>query len=618
VPRTIRESVIHPIGVRELHVKSVTDVTSGMLRVTLSGDQLGHCRRDGIAIPPFASTGFDDDIRLYFPYPGEDEPVLPIQKDGTIEHPKAKRPLAKNYTVRRFDAATGEVDIDFVKHATGVATTWALRCRPGDRIHIAGPAASSHIPAGVDWMLVAGDETALPAIGRLLEDAPAGLRAQVFVEVAEPAHRQELVSAADVTVTWLYRDGAEPGTTTALDDAVRAAEWWPGSVFAWVAGETMSIKPLRRYLREDRGLPRENVEVTGYWRRGEVVTLAEDPAVPDSEQITEPFDILHEMGEMLPPYALRAAVTLGLPELIVRGATTAAELAELASTDPAATAKLLRYLVALEVLTVDDAGRHGLTHVGELLTDEYVGDVLDISRPIGRLELAYAGLVHSVRTGGPSYATVLGRSLAAEHSDPGFEAAWHDQHAKYARFLAPAIAVDAAVARAGSIVVHSDAAGVIAQAIAAATPGLRVTVAGLPSAVAYYRADLDASVDAADVRDRIDVAERSVFEPSPDTGAVLLIRALDQHRDADAAHVLRQSAAGLRPGGSVLVVEHVLDEQSDDDHPYEEDIKQLVLHGTGHRTDAENRALFAAAGLHLADVRTVGWGFTLYELRAGG
>lgn len=615
MPRTIRETAIHPIGVRELHVKTVRDITPGMLRVTLTGEQLGAFDRDGFAIPRFASTGFDDDIKLILSYPGDDEPVLPIQKDGTIELPKHKRPLMKNYTVRRFDESAGELEIDFVKHATGAATTWALRCRKGDRIHIAGPAASSHIPTGVDWLLVAGDETALPAIARLLEDAPAGMRAQVFIEVAERDHRQTLRTAADITVEWLYRDGAAPGTTTLLADAVLGADWWSGSVFAWVAGETMSIKPIRRYLREERGLPAENVEVTGYWRRGEVATLAEDPALPDPEQIADPFEVLHEMGEILPPYALRAAVTLGIPELIVRGTTKAEDIAAAAGTDPVATAQLLRYLAALEVLTVD-GGRFALTEVGQELTNDYVIDALDLNQPVARLGLAFAGLLDSVRTGKPSYATVLGRSLAEERADPAFEASWHGQLAKYAQFLAPAIAEDRAIGRSGNVVVFSDAAGVIAQSIAGSVPDTRVTIAGLPSAVGYYRGDLAASVPDPAVRSRIDVVERSVFEPSPGADLVLLIRVLDQYREDDAAHVLRQAAAALPAGGCVLVVDHILDENSTDDHTYEEDIKQLVLHGTGHRSDPEYRRIFQRAGLRLVDTRTVGWGFTLYELTA--
>lgn len=614
MPRTIRENVIHPITTRELRVKRVRDITTGMRRVTLTGKQLGAFTSNGFAQPEFRSFGFDDDVRLVFCYPGDDEPVLPIQKDGSIEFPKGKRPLAKNYTVRHFDPETGEVDIDFIRHGTGVATTWALRCSPGDRLHVAGPAHSALLPDGVDWMLVAGDETALPAIGRLLEESPAGLRVQAFIEVAEAAHQQDFKTDADASVTWLYRGDAEPGSTTLLDDAVRAAEWWPGEVFAWVAGETMSIKPIRRYLKDDRHVAKENLEVTGYWRRGEVVTLAEDPAVPDSEQIDEPFDVLHEMGEMLPPFALRTAVTLGIPELIAGGTTGVTDLAGACGADARALGRLLRYLTALDVLTQTSPGHFGLTDIGELLTQEFVVDVLDLDKPQGRQELAYVGLLDAVRTGRPSYAAVLGKGLADERADAAFEASWQEQITRYARFVAPALAADEAIASAGHVVVHSDGAGVIAEAIAVASPDTRVSIAGLPSTLAYLRDDLAVSITDEQVRARIELVERSVFEVPPPSDAVLLIRALDEHPDADAVRVLRQAGAALKPGGRLLVVDHPLDENSADDHVFEEDIKQLVLHGTGHRTDAEQRGLFDHAGLRLVATRVVGWGFTLYEL----
>jgi hypothetical protein len=464
-------------------------------------------------------------------------------------------------------------------------------------------------------MLVAGDETALPAIGRLLEEASAGLRIQAFIEVTEPAHQQELKTDADATITWLFRGDAAPGTSTLLIDAVRATDWWPGEVYAWVSGETMSVKPLRRHLLEERGVQKENVEVTGYWRRGEVVTLPGDPAVPDSEQIDDPFEVLHETGELLPPYALRAAVTLGIPELLARGTTSILDLAAETGADAAALGKLMRYLVALEVFQQQAPGRFELTHVGEVLTQESVTDVLDVSRPVGRQQLAYAGLLDAVRTGKPAYADIFGRSLRQDRAEHTFETTWHEQLAKYARFLAPALASDDAITRARRVVVHSDAAGVISEAIARASADVVVGVAGLPSAIAYYRDDVEASIADKTVRDRIELVERSVFEPSAGEDVVLLIRALDEHPDADAVHVLRQAASGLASDGVVLVVDYPLDENSSDDHAFEEDLKQLVVHGTGHRTDAEHRALFDRAGLRLLSSRVVGWGFTLYELR---
>ena len=617
MPRTIRDSVIHPISIRELEVRRVVDITDGLRRVTLTGEQLGAFERDGFEQPPLRSSGFDDDIKLFFPYPGESEPVLPVQKDGTVEFGKDPRPLSKNYTVRRWDAGSAELDVDFVKHGTGVATTWAYRCNVGDTVHIAGPIRSAALPTGIDWLLVVGDDTAVPAIARLLEELPAGARAQVFIEIAEAAHEIELKTDAEAQVTWLHRDGAEAGTTTALLDAVRRATWWPGDVYAWVAGETLSIKPIRRYLKDERQVPSANVEVTGYWRQAEVVTLEDDPAVPDPEKADEDaFERLHEMGEMLPPFALRAAVTLGLPELISSGTTEVTALAAASGADPVAVGKLLRYLQALDVVTRTPEGQVGLTDVGELMTDEFIVDVLDLNGPIARQELGFIGLLDAVRTGRSSFGTQFGVEFSQLRADAEFEASLLEVTAKQAQFVAPALASDDSLSGARHVVVHSRGSGVIARAIAVERADTHVSVVGLPSHIAYLRDDLDASIRDAALRSRIDLVEQSVFEQSPAADAVLLVLELDQYPDADASRVLAQASARLEPGGRLLVMEHPLDEVDLDDHAAEEDLKNLVLFGTGHRTDAENRALFEASGLELAEVRTVGWGFTLYVLGA--
>ncbi len=141
MPRRARPTTVRPIALRELEVKRVADVTPGLRRITLTGDQLGEfTSEEGYPQPEFTSTGFDDDIKVIFSYPGETEPVLPIRKEGGgIRFPKDRRPLAKTYTVRTWNPETRELDVDFVKHGIGVATTWAYRTRPGERIHIAGP-----------------------------------------------------------------------------------------------------------------------------------------------------------------------------------------------------------------------------------------------------------------------------------------------------------------------------------------------------------------------------------------------------------------------------------------------------------------------------------------------
>ncbi|MCO1337389.1 NADPH-dependent ferric siderophore reductase [Kocuria polaris] len=280
MPATVRQTTNFPVVLRELEVLRIRDLTTGMRRITLTGPQLGAA--DDAAHPPrqaFTSPGFDDDFRILLPYPGEIEPVLPLIRDGRVTFADGRRPLARAYTVRRFDPVSLELDVDVALHGSGIATAWACNVRPGERVHIAGPGLSRELPSETDWLLIAGDETALPAIARLLEELPITASAQVFIEIAEKAHQQPLRVLPGVLVTWLPRRGAPAGTTTLLLDAVRTAPWWPGSPFAWIAGEQSTVRALRRHLVLDRHLPKPRIDFTGYWKHGGDLEL-EDPDAP--------------------------------------------------------------------------------------------------------------------------------------------------------------------------------------------------------------------------------------------------------------------------------------------------------------------------------------------------
>ena len=173
----------------------------------------------------------------------------------------------------------------------------------------------------------------------------------MFIEVAEGDHRQQLRELPGVEVTWLVRDGAEAGTTTLLLDAVRNCGWWDGRPFAWIAGEQSSVRDIRRHLVEDQRMPKEDIEFTGYWRRGEVIALETDQAVPDPEKTKTPFEKLHDLTELIPPIAIRTAVELDVPELISRGVTSVEDLAIKTDANERALGKLLRYLHTLDILT---------------------------------------------------------------------------------------------------------------------------------------------------------------------------------------------------------------------------------------------------------------------------
>lgn len=138
------------------------------------------------------------------------------------------------------------------------------------RCSIGGPRGSFIIPTNFDWHLLIGDDTALPAIARRLEELPAGSRAVVLVEVDGPADEIAFASAADVAVTWAHRNGAEAGTTDVLARALKTLRMPTGDYYAWVACESLTAKALRAQLIADHGANPKWMRAAGYWRRGAV------------------------------------------------------------------------------------------------------------------------------------------------------------------------------------------------------------------------------------------------------------------------------------------------------------------------------------------------------------
>jgi len=236
----LRRSIdAYGITTRTLEVLRVADVTPGMRRVTMGGPQLAaHIAPNGNPVAAFRSDGFDDAIEVVLDRPDQPGTDRPTQGRGVVRWPRdGAHILSRAYTVRRWDAEAGEIDVDVVRRVGGPGTAWVQRVRPGDEIQIVGPKASAGHPEGVAWTLAAGDETALPAIGRWLEEWPEGARGRVFVEIGEDSHRQDLPIPEGVELTWLSRRGAAPGTAPLLLDAIRSAEWWDGTPYVWVAGE---------------------------------------------------------------------------------------------------------------------------------------------------------------------------------------------------------------------------------------------------------------------------------------------------------------------------------------------------------------------------------------------
>ena len=245
---------LRPVDV--LTVAAVTQVTPSVRRVLLSGTEA--------AVAAAGPT-----VNVLVPRVGDLAPRWPhVARDGRIVWPDGAHGVSlRSYTARRQDPAAGEVEMDFVLHGDGPAAAWAGAAEAGALLGVAGGGALGDRPAG--WLLLAGDETALPAISRILAAAPATTTGVVFVEVAGPDEEQPLSAPSGMTVRWLHRGGTPPGESTLLADAVAGLDRPTGDdLFAWVAAESAAVRTARADLRERWGLGRAQHHAIGYWRRG--------------------------------------------------------------------------------------------------------------------------------------------------------------------------------------------------------------------------------------------------------------------------------------------------------------------------------------------------------------
>ncbi|MFE5491900.1 siderophore-interacting protein [Streptomyces virginiae] len=184
------------------------------------------------------------------------------------DFPRAQWPRQRAYTVRNWDALHRELTLDFVVHGDeGLAGPWAARAQPGDLVRFLGPGGAYAPDPAAGWHLLVGDESALPAIAAAMERMPAGARVHAIVEVDGPADELKVATPDGVVPVWLHRGDRPVGQ--ALVEAVQALEFPSTDVHAFVHGEAGFVKDLRRHLRLERGIARERLSISGYWRLGE-------------------------------------------------------------------------------------------------------------------------------------------------------------------------------------------------------------------------------------------------------------------------------------------------------------------------------------------------------------
>ncbi|MFD3700892.1 siderophore-interacting protein [Streptomyces sp. NPDC058646] len=230
-----------------------------MVRLVLGGDGL---------------TGFDAGeftdhyIKILFPPKGVTYPSPWNLEQIRADFPRAQWPRQRAYTVRAWDPAHRELTLDFVVHGDeGVAGPWAAGAQPGELVRFLGPGGAYAPDPAAGWHLMVGDESALPAIAAAMERVPAGATVHAFVEVDGPADELKIATADGTVPHWIHR-GARP-VGEALVEAVTSFEFPSQDVHAFVHGEAGFVKELRRHLRLERGVPREHLSISGYWRLGE-------------------------------------------------------------------------------------------------------------------------------------------------------------------------------------------------------------------------------------------------------------------------------------------------------------------------------------------------------------
>jgi NADPH-dependent ferric siderophore reductase len=250
--------VRYPLKFRLLRVKKVTSISPALVRVTLVGDDL-----EG-----FQSASFDDHVKVFFPPPGTDRPTLPeVGPNGPVFADLRDRPIARDFTPRRYDPDSRELDLEFALHPAGPATTWAAQARPGQYLGIGGPRGSMIIPSEYEWHLLIGDETALPAISRRLEELPKTARVASLIEVADASGQFELPTRAKHYSQWFIRNGA-PAESSDLMQALAGMPLPDGEGYVWVAGESAMVRAVYRFLRDQLGVDKSRIRAASYWRRG--------------------------------------------------------------------------------------------------------------------------------------------------------------------------------------------------------------------------------------------------------------------------------------------------------------------------------------------------------------
>lgn len=591
--RSSRHQDIYPISLRELELTEVTDINPGMRRLVFTGDLHAHLR-DGVMMPELISDGFDDDVRIIFPHPETGERPYPRPLgDGNLDWNAEIKDLFRAYTVRAFNKEAGTLTIDFARHGSGLAEDFSAQAKVGQKIWIAGPKNCGALPAHTDWLILAGDETALPAMSRCLEELPAGHPVTAVIEVAEAEHIQQLDSRADARIHWCVRAQGE-----SFAEALRHITWREGTPFLWAAGEALKLRGVRAFAKE-KEIPREHIEIHGYWRE-----------VGEDASSTGALMQLAELAETTPAIALQAAASLGIFPAIADGASTPQALAQRLNLNPDTLLRFLRYLASIDLLDLqfneEDGSHHlALSSLSSLLADSESPVNARLSGMQALLNQAMFRLEEALRNnqavpigfGNHTLAQILEQS-------PQLAFGLSEQESVMAGWTAPALAANVNVlsTQGPSIAFLGPGAAVYADEVLGALPEATAIIA----TPAHPEVPLEQLARLDDVnhtrRDRAQAYSWAPGEPVPADAAVVV----DPFALGEPAQV-PQILAGLRVH-KLTCVSALVPETGGEDHDYEQDLQRLCLKGTKVPTQRDLARAIVDAGFLVEAATWVGWG----------
>lgn len=242
----VMERVRHPFRARHVQLLAREQLSPGFIRLTLGSTEMAD----------FISLGFDDHVKLLLPQEGLKKPNLPQMRDDR-PHFDGERPIMRDYTAINYSAEHKSVQLDFAIHSGGPALEWAMQAPIGQWVGLAGPRGSMTLPTDLPWYALFGDETALPAIERFLQERRSQAQIFVRIQINDPADRRDWQRLPNIDIAYV----------DSLKQAAHDLNLPAGGGFCWGACEYQRAATLRGILA-GKGVPATHMNVSSYWRAG--------------------------------------------------------------------------------------------------------------------------------------------------------------------------------------------------------------------------------------------------------------------------------------------------------------------------------------------------------------